>query len=301
MMPKTPALFLLLGIVWGSNFIYMKMASASLSAAQITFLRVLFGFLPILLYAWKKRVLKAAHLRHLPHFAAMALLAAVLYYYGFAAGTSRLHSGVAGALSASIPIFSFLLALALLKEERLSRRRALGALAGCIGVVLLSRPFAEGAGAGGGGGIAATNIIGVLYMTAGSFSVGASFVYAKKYIVPLNIPALALVTYQLGAGLLILACVTPFDGMSAIWQDAHAAAGMVVGLGFLGTGIAYIIYYHLVATLGAVSASSVTYLPPIVALFIGATFANEPIGMLECAATALIFGGVMLISKKPNA
>ena len=174
-MLKIPALFLLLGIVWCSNFIYMKMASASLSAVQITFLRVLFGFLPILLYAWSKGVLKAAHLRHLRHFLAMALLAAVLYYYGFAAGTSRLHSGVAGALSASIPIFSFLLALAFLKEEHLTPRRAAGVLCGFVGVVLLSRPFA-------GDDLAATNIIGVLYMTVGSFSVGA---YVADHTAPL--------------------------------------------------------------------------------------------------------------------
>ena len=288
---KIPALFLLLGIVWGSNFIYMKMASASLSAVQITFLRVLFGFLPILLYAWSKGVLKTAHFRHLQHFLAMALLAAVLYYYGFAAGTSRLHSGVAGALSASIPIFSFLLALVFLQEEHLTLRRAAGVLCGFVGVIILSRPFA-------GGDLAATNIIGVLYMTVGSFSVGASFVYAKKFLIPLNIPGLALVTYQLGLGVLILAFLTPLDGMSAIWQDTHAAAGLVVGLGFLGTGLAYIIYYYIVAKLGAVSAASATYLPPIVALIIGATFANEPIGALECAATALIFAGVVLINKR---
>lgn len=285
-------LFALLGGIWGSNFIHMKMASATISPMQIAFLRVLCGVFPVLLVAWSQKVFRAAHWRHLPHFLAMALLATVLHYTALAAGTSRLHSGVAGAFTASIPIFSFLLALLFLKEETLSARRTAGVLAGCAGVLLLARPFDGGS---------ATPVDGVLYTLVGTSTLGASFVYAKKFIVPLNIPPLALVCYQLGTGLLVLGLLVPFEGMGGIWQDGPAAIGLVLGLGVLGTGIAYILYYYLVATLGAVGTSSVTYLVSPTALAIGAVFAAEPIGWLECAATALIFAGVLLVNKKPPA
>ena len=78
----------------------------------------------------------------------------------------------------------------------------------------------------------------------------------------------------------------------------HASIGLVVGLGLLGTGLAYIIYYYIVEKLGAVSASSVTYIPPIVALLIGGMLVGEPIKLADYGATILIFIGVILLKKK---
>ncbi len=108
---RMPAIaFCLLGIIWGSNFIYMKMASALITPTQIVFFRVLFGFLPVTAYALFKGDLSINHFRHTGHFLIMALLATSIYYYGFAKGTSLLLSGVAGAVSGAIPLFSFILA-----------------------------------------------------------------------------------------------------------------------------------------------------------------------------------------------
>ena len=108
--------FLFLGIIWGSNFIYMKLASALITPTQIVFFRVLFGFLPVFVYAICIKALKWDQLRHSFHFLVMALLATSIYYYGFAKGTSLLLSGIAGALSGSIPLFSFILAVMFLSE-----------------------------------------------------------------------------------------------------------------------------------------------------------------------------------------
>jgi hypothetical protein len=105
------ASFCLLGIIWGSNFIYMKLASRYITPTQIVFFRVLFGFVPVMFYAGFIDVLRWKHLRHAGHFFVMALLATTIYYYGFAKGTSLLLSGVAGAVSGAIPLFSFLLAI----------------------------------------------------------------------------------------------------------------------------------------------------------------------------------------------
>jgi drug/metabolite transporter (DMT)-like permease len=139
---------------------------------------------------------------------------------------------------------------------------------------------------------------GVFYMVAGSLSVGTSFVYAKKFIIPLKIPASALTTYQLGLGLLVLALFTDYNGINNVFSNTHASIGLVVGLGLLGTGLAYIIYYYIVEKLGAVSASSVTYIPPIVALLIGALLVGEPIKLVDYGATVLIFVGVFILKKK---
>jgi drug/metabolite transporter (DMT)-like permease len=165
-----------------------------------------------------------------------------------------------------------------------------GILVGFVGVLIIGRPTGEG--------LANTNMEGVFYMVAGSLSVGASFVYAKKFIIPLKIPAPALTTYQLGLGLFVLALFTDYNGINNIFSNMHASIGLVVGLGLLGTGLAYIIYYYIVEKLGAVSASSVTYIPPIVALLIGALLVGEPIKLADYGATVLIFIGVLLLKKK---
>ena len=96
--------------------------------------------------------------------------------------------------------------------------------------------------------------------------------------------------------MLILLLVTDFSGLSKIQSDPRALTGLVAGLGLLGTGIAYIAYYVIVGKLGAVMASSVTYIPPIVALLIGALLVGEAIAPSAYLATLLILSGVWLLS-----
>jgi len=279
--------FCALGVIWGSNFIYMKLAAGYVSPLQIVFLRVLFGFLPVALFAGMRGALRVSHLRHLPHFVVMSLLATVLYYFGFAKGTSLLLSGVAGAVSGAIPLFAFVLSVLFLAEEKADGKSILGVLLGLAGVAIIGRPSGQE--------LAASNMEGVFYMVAGSLSVGASFVYARRYIVPLRIPAAALTTYQLGLGLLILALITDYHDISMITQSLYTTAGLVIGLGLLGTGLAYIIYYYIVEQLGAVTASSVTFIPPVVALLIGALLVGEPIGLPDYLAALCIFLGVIIL------
>jgi len=279
--------FCTLGIIWGSNFIYMKMAGNLIPPLQVVFFRVLFGFVPVILYAKYRNALRREHLRYFGHFFVMALLATSVHYYCFVKGTSLLFSGVAGAVSGAIPLFSFLLAVCFLDEEKSSFHKIIGILIGFAGVAIFARPS--------GTDLSGTSLEGVLYMIIGSLGLGASFVYAKKYVIPLKISAVALTTYQLGIGLSILALVTDFEGVERILTDTHASIGLIIGLGFLGTGLAYILYYYIVDELGAVTASSVTYIPPIIALLIGAVVVNEPIANVDYVATALIFLGVFLL------
>lgn len=281
--------FMLLGVFWGSNFIYMKLASNLLSTTQIVFFRVLFGFLPVLIYSWLSGALAWSQLKYIGHFFVMALIATTFYYYFFVKGTSLLLSGVAGAISGSIPLFTFILAVIFLKEEKVSAQRAIGVLVGLFGVFLIARPSGQE--------LLSTNLEGLFYIVAGSLSGGASYVYARRYISPLKILPSALTTYQLGLALLLLSVVTDYNGIGKIWTDTHASLGLVVGLGLLGTGGAYLIYYYIVDHLGAVVASSVNYIPPIVALLIGSFIVGEPIELIDCLATAIIFLGVFLLKR----
>jgi drug/metabolite transporter (DMT)-like permease len=70
--------FLFLGVIWGSNFIFMKWATEAISPAQIVLLRAVFGFLPVFIYALSRRVLRWQGIRHAHHFVVIALLATAI-------------------------------------------------------------------------------------------------------------------------------------------------------------------------------------------------------------------------------
>ena len=219
----------------------------------------------------------------------MSVIGTIAYYYGFVKSASLLNSGVVGALSGLTPIFSYLLALALLSEEKVSALKILGIGIGFLGVVLIAQPFDSVS--------SHTSVVGVAYALMGSFGIGASFVYVKKYMLPLKIPAPALITYQLGLGIVILLFTIKLDQIGRIGDDMHAALGLFVGLGIVGTGLAYIMYYTIIDKLGAVIASSVAYIPPIVALAIGVIIAGENIVLVENIGAAMILAGLSLINR----
>lgn len=278
--------FLLLGLFWGSNFIYMKMATQYISASQITLLRILFGFLPLLVFALQKRVINRAQLRCLPHFLVMAVVATAYYYYAIVKGTALLPSGVAGILGGSIAMFTTIATLLFLRSEKLNALMAGGVLLGFCGIALIARPWEV---------IGRTiDIHGVLWMLSATSILGVSYVYVRRFLAPYNLPPLALATWQTGLALVVLLFVTDTSGIQNVLQDIHATVGVVVGLGVLGTGIAFLLYYYLLQELGAVAASGATYITPIVALSIS-WFAGEPVGMLEIGAVALVIASIAML------
>ncbi len=293
---KTAAAFAFLGIIWGTNFIFMRQASEWISPVQIVFLRVLCGFVPIAVMAWMQKAVRREHLKYTGHFLVMALLATVIYYWAFASGTSLPISGVACVLNGAIPLFSFIVAAIFLRQEKITVMRLCGLMLGFAGVILIAKPWQVSG--------ESISLAGVGYMILGSLSVGISFVYAKKFLADKQIAPLALTTYQIGLALVILACITPFTGITAIAQDSTASLGLIIGLGLLGTGVAYLTYYYLILNLGAVVASSVTYIPPVVALIVGFLAANEQLGVTEILSMVLIMSGVFLLqrpSRRPEA
>ena len=186
----------------------------------------------------------------------------------------------------TIPLFTFVCAFLFLREERITATKAVGVALGFLGVLLIAQPWSVG------GDI---EMAGVAWMIAGTFSVGCSFVYARKFVNPLKLPAAALTTYQIGIAMLLLFMVIPVEGIGAVFADDRAWIGLVIGLGLCGTGLAYVAYYHIVENLGALAASSVTYIPPVVALVIGVVFVGEAIQLIGYLAMCLILAGVALL------
>lgn len=131
-------------------------------------------------------------------------------------------------------------------------------------------------------------------MLAATIVLGISYVYVRRFLSPHNLPPLALATWQTGLALVVLLFVVDRTGMSNILQDWNAAAGVVIGLGILGTGMAFLIYYCLSQELGAVAASGATYITPNVALLIGWAV-GEKVGILEIAAIILVLTSIAML------
>ncbi|KTT49893.1 membrane protein [Pseudomonas oryzihabitans] len=282
----TTLMFGALGVCWGANFIYMKLAADFISPAQLTLLRVGCGFVPLALVAWQRGVLRLDQWRLLPHFLVMALLATAFYYFAIAKGTALLPSAVAGVLGGTIALFTTLASLMFLRAERPNAAMVAGVLLGFLGVVLLIAPW-QAAGL-------ALDGQGVLWMLGAAALFGCSYVYVSRYLAPQGLPPLALVTWQMGLALLALLLVTDTSGLAALWQHPRAPAGVTIGLGVLGTGMAFLLYYALLERLGAVASAAATYLTPTVALAIG--WANgEAVGLREVAAAGVILLGVAVV------
>ncbi len=287
---KLPFVMLgILGIIWGSNFLFMKMAVAHVQPIQVAWLRTLFGAVPILALAAATRVLAWRDWRHAHHFLVMALLANVGPYVFFVIGTKYLSSGIAGVISGAVPCITAVIVAVSLPTEKITSRKLKGLAIGFLGVLLVAL------GAYGDGTTQSdATLLGVFAMLVGSLSYALAIVYARRFINVLALSAVKLAAYQVLIACILLSMATSTGGLADLWADTPAALGLVVGLGIIGTGVAFVLYYYLIAKLGALAASTVYYIPPPVALLLGAAILGENVTMLQLAGMAAILVGIYL-------
>ena len=280
-------LLLVLGIIWGTNFLFMKLAVAVIPPMEVAWLRTLFGALPIAGFALATHALDRSDWRHLQHFVAMAVLANVGPYVFFVIGTQHLPSGIAGVISGAIPCITAVIVALALPSEILTRSKVIGIAVGFAGVLLVT-PFGQGVQLHA----AASPLLGVAAMVGGSICYALALVYAKRFVSPLGMSAVRLATYQMVIAFVLMIPFAAPGHWNVLAGHATALLGLVAGLGLAGTGIAFVIYYYLIERLGALRAASVYYIPPVVALVVGATFAGEVVGLRQIGGALLIMGGI---------
>ena len=278
-----PALRLaLLSLMWGSSFLFMKVGLEGLSPQQIVLARMALGAIVLL-------VILAARRERLPrsravwgHLAALTVVANLIPFFLIAWGETSISSATAGVLNATTPLFTTLIAMAALPEERPTAEKSLGLLVGFVGVVVL---LGGGLGKGQAGGYAA--------VLAASACYGVAFVYMRRTLSPTGLSPLVLSAAQVLVGTVLMAIVTPVVGRSAIHLDAQIVLSMVA-LGVLGTGLAYLLSYSLVRDIGATGASLVTYLIPLAAVALGVVVLGEGLQWNLPIGGAVVIAGVAL-------
>ncbi|MFH1086347.1 MAG: EamA family transporter, partial [Chloroflexota bacterium] len=221
-------------------------------------------------------------------FAVMGAAGILVPFAAIAWGTQFIPSGLSAILNASMPLFTFLIAIAW-GDERASVRRAVGVLVGLAGILVLTWPQLRG-------GVQAS-LLGELAIILASASYAVAIVYARHAL--RGQPPLMASLGQVSTGFALL---LPVALLERPWQMAPSARalGAVVALGVLGTALAYILYYRLLQQVGATGTSIVTYIVPVFGVFWGWVVLGERLSWHAFAALALILCGMLLINRLPG-
>lgn len=272
-------MLLALAALWGSSFMFIEIALRDLAPSTLILLRMLSGAVALAGYV----VLAGHDLSAMRRFVwPLALLGAgntAIPFFLIAWGQQYIDSGLASIFNASAPLFTALFALGYDRSQRSGGMRLVGILVGFAGVVLLVGFELSGGERAFAGGLA---------VVGASACYGLGGLYAGRRFEGLP-PSLVAYGALLWSSLL----VAPF-GLAQATTPGWEATLSVLYLGVLATGVAYLLYFGLIAGAGASKAVLVTYLVPSLALIYGAVFLDEQVTALAIAGLALVLAGVAL-------
>ncbi len=274
-------LFAAVSVIWGVPYLFIKLAiDGGMSAVSIAWARVVLGAVVLLAVAWRAGTLGSVR-GHWGWLLAFALVEIAIPFPMISAGETRIDSSTAAILIAAAPLTATLLALRLEPEDRLTRPRLVGLLAGLAGVVTLVGVHIQ---AGGGAllGVAA------VLLAACCYTFGATII--KHRLADLD--PVAAMGASLTIAALLLTAPAAFGYSSEPPSDGALAS--VVVLGLLCTAAALVLMAMLVDEAGPGRALVVTYVNPVVAVALGIVFLGESLGPAAIAGLMLILVGSWL-------
>ena len=280
----------LLGLLWGSSFLWIKIALRGFDPVQIVLIRLTLGAALLIPLALSRGQRFPRDRRIWGHLAVAALVANAIPYVLFGIGERTTGSGVAGMLNATTPLWTALVGLVAGVDRSFGVRRAAGLVLGLVGTAMIFSPWRGGADIVSWGGLACL---------AAAFCYGVSFVYMGRYLTGRGIPPLMLSAAQLSVAVGWLLLALPIGGRTTIHWRPDAVLAVAV-LGIFGTGFAYVLNYRLIADEGAATASITIYLLPVVAVLLGALVLDEPVSWPMAAGMTLVLVGVALAQRQPT-
>jgi drug/metabolite transporter (DMT)-like permease len=268
--------FTLLAAIWGSSFMFIRLAVLDFGPIPTAGMRVAVAtlmLLPLLLRRGLGRVL----LQHWKHAFIVGLLNSAVPFVCFSFALQSITTGLSSILNATVPLFGALVAWVWLKD-RPGTSRALGLALGFAGVALLAWDKAsfkpDASGLSSGWAVLACLLATLCYALAAS--------YTKRFLS--GLPSLVTATgSQLGAALAL--------ALPTLWcwpaKPPGASAWLaVLAVGLLCTGVAYVMYFRLIESVGPARALAVTFVIPVFAVLYGVLLLGESVTgwMLLCGA-----------------
>ncbi len=287
-----PAAFILLGLIWGSSFAWIKIAVQEIPPATLVAWRMSLGAVGMIGLLLVMRLPMPAQWRAWLPFLVLGAINAAIPIFLISWGEQFVDSGTAAVLNSLVPIFSLVIAGLALKTEPVTALRVAGLLLGFIGAALLaSRELELRSGISG--------LIGALavVLAALSYAFGASYArhriqHAHRYVVAAG--TLFFATLYMW----VLALVADGGLIVPVQTDTIVA---VVWLGILGSFVAYVLFFFLIEHLGATMASMVTYVFPVVGVGIGVLLLGELMDLRLAAGTLLVVVGIIVVSVRYDA
>lgn len=284
MKPSDWVQIVLLALVWGLSFFLTEVCLRDLPPLSIAAARVTLGaaaLLTVALAAGHRLPLRLADWAPL---ALMGLINNALPFSLIMWGQTRIDSGLASILNATTPLFTFVLAHFLTRDERISRRGAAGIALGFLGTVVLIGPGA---------------LAGLGAQSWGQFAVlGAAVCYACSGIYGRRLrhlsPIVAAGGMTAAAALVLLPLAAVLDRPWTATPDAATWAALLA-IGLLCTAVAYILYFRILASAGATNVLLVTFLVPVTALLLGVLILGERLTTTALLGMGLIFSGLAVI------
>jgi drug/metabolite transporter (DMT)-like permease len=200
----------------------------------------------------------------------------------FAYGETQVSSVLAGIINATTPLATLTVVLLAYREEHVTRARVAGLGIGFVGVLVVIGVWQ---------GLGSSDLLGIGACLGAVACYGIGYPYTRRHLASLPEGPISMATGQVAVGALVLVPIAALATGPGIAPTPDALLAML-GLGVLGSGVAYALSYRIVAVAGSTTTSTVTFVTPLVAVVVGTVFLSEPITWHEPVGAAIVLLGV---------
>ncbi|WP_180289365.1 MULTISPECIES: DMT family transporter [Streptomyces] len=282
--------FGVLALIWGFSFLLIKVGTEGYAPFHVTLGRLLFGTAVLAAAMAVKRERLPRGARTWGHLAVAAFLLNALPFSLFAYSELTIPSTLAGICNATSPLWGMALSLVALSEDRPTRRRVAGLGIGFLGVLTVLGVWQ------GFDGLDAT---GTAMALLASLSYPIGWIYVRRTLAGTGHSHLSMTGAQLLLATAQLAVVTPlFTTLPSHFPVVPLLA--IIALGALGTGLAMLLQYGIVAEVGPTTAQMVTYFIPVIATAAGVAILGESLTWSTPVGAVIVLAGAALTQAKPR-
>lgn len=281
--------FLGMGIVWGSSFLFIKLALEGVSFYQVAWARLVLGGLTlgIIMLALRQRLPRDRAVW--AHFSLIAVTNCIIPHLAFAWAEQYVSSGLASIYNAVTPITTALFATLAFRVEKLTSGQVFGIALGIFGVVTIIGPWQYSSLTGDLAGQFACLLAAVCY--------GFSYGYIRRFLSHRPIPGATFAFLNIGIAGFIMLLLTPVIAWTPVDLDLPIVASLLA-LGILGTGVAYIWNINVLRAWGPTAASTVTYVTPVVGVALGVLVLREVLSWNEPVGALLVLVGILFAQRR---
>ena len=276
--------YIALGITWGCSFIFIELGLEFLTPFGVAFGRCALGAITLLIVVRLRKIALPTEKSIWRKLWIVALMLNVVPGILFAFAQQYVTSVLAGIINATTPLMTMIFMLLLFREQKLKREQIIGLFIGAFGVTVVLGIWK---------GVGENQLLGVVALLLAVSCYGYSFPYTTRKILPLGLQPEAAATVQLIMAAITLLPLYLFDGIAEDNYQLNSLLAMLA-LGVLGSGFAYIWNFSIIAAAGGSIASTVTYVTPVVAVFVGWLFLGEQITWHEPVGAVFVILGAAI-------